>query len=137
MACCRARSGASSPPVYAPVLREPAPGDGTPPHLAPRRVDRDFLARVPLFADLAAPLRAALAGRAARACGWRAGEMLFEAGDPGDAIYVVRAGRLRDPGAGPARRSSRELGRGASIGELALLSVGPRRHRSAPRAPAT
>ncbi|MGH9091636.1 MAG: MDR family MFS transporter, partial [Acidimicrobiales bacterium] len=49
----------------------------------------------------------------------QAGQVLFRAGDPGDALYALRQGRLevRLP-QGPAR----ELRPGASLGELALLT---------------
>jgi predicted acylesterase/phospholipase RssA len=54
-----------------------------------------------------------------------AGEWLFHGGDPGDAMYVVRAGRLEvvDEAAGVVIR---ELGRGDALGELALLTASPR-----------
>ena len=110
------------PPVDAPVLRDPS-GD-RPLHLATPESTEDFLARVPLFADLAASLRAALADRSTTVR-LRTGEQLFRAGDPGDALYIVRAGRLEV--LAPDERSVvRELGRGASVGELALLSASER-----------
>ncbi|MGO9489921.1 MAG: MFS transporter [Solirubrobacteraceae bacterium] len=84
----------------------------------------DFLAHAPLFSGLDAPLRESLASRA-RAIRLDAGEWLFREGDPGDAMYVVRAGRLEivDEAAGVVIR---ELGRGDALGELALLSASPR-----------
>ena len=111
------------PPVYAPRLRTP---NGNPaPHLLPAESPADFLGRVPLFADLADPLRAALAERATtHRLG--AGEYLFRAGDPADALYVVRAGRLEVIAPDPEQAVVRELGRGSSVGELALLSESPR-----------
>lgn len=56
------------------------------------------------------------------------GELLFRQGDPGDGLYLVVAGRLRaviedDSG---ERRVVREMGRGESIGEMALVSGAPR-----------
>ena len=53
----------------------------------------------------------------------RAGEILFKAGDPGDALFLVQSGRLevRHPG-GPAP----DLCAGAVVGELALLTDAPR-----------
>jgi len=62
---------------------------------------------------------------------WRflaGGEVLFRAGDAGDAMYVVLSGRVRVL----VERSDgtieiiRELGRGESVGELALLTDKPR-----------
>jgi NTE family protein len=84
----------------------------------------DFLAHVPLFAGLEAPLREALASRA-RAVRVEAGDWLFREGDPGDAMYIVRAGRLEIVDE-VANAVIRELGRGDALGELALLSASPR-----------
>jgi NTE family protein len=84
----------------------------------------DFLANVPLFAGLEPSLRETLAART-RGVRMNAGEWLFHGGDPGDAMYVVRAGRLEvvDEAAGVVIR---ELGRGDALGELALLTASPR-----------
>src|SRR4051812_43853998 len=84
----------------------------------------DFLAGVPIFAGLTPPLREALAERA-RTLRLRHGEWLFRQGDTGDALYIVRAGRLRviDEWAGTVLG---EFGRGAAVGELALLTSAPR-----------
>jgi len=59
-----------------------------------------------------------------------AGETLFRAGDPGDALYIVARGGveiLAAPSAVPheAPRIA-ELGEGSAFGEMALLSGGPR-----------
>jgi EmrB/QacA subfamily drug resistance transporter len=98
--------------------------DGPTPRSPSRESAADFLARAPLFAGLEAPLREALAGRV-RAVRVKAAEWLFHEGDPGDALYVVRAGRLEvvDEAAGVVIR---ELGRGDAFGELALLDSSPR-----------
>ncbi len=94
--------------------------------LAPGRAEStaDFLGNVPLFADLEPELRTSLAEEA-RLVHVDAGEWLFHEGDPGDAMYVVRAGRLEvvDERAGSVIR---ELGRGDALGELALLTASPR-----------
>ena len=54
-----------------------------------------------------------------------AGAWLFHEGDAGDALYVVRAGRMEivDEAAGT---TIREIGRGDAVGELALLTDSPR-----------
>ena len=62
---------------------------------------------------------------------WRslaAGSVLFRQGDPGDALFMLVDGRLRvvvDDGAG-GERTVDEVGRGASVGEAALLTGEPR-----------
>ena len=79
----------------------------------------DFLARVPLFSALDAKLLEEVAATA-REVHLPAGEWLFREGDAGDAMYVVRAGRIqivdRDG------KVFRELGKGAALGELALIT---------------
>ncbi len=84
----------------------------------------DFLGAVPLFAELEPALREALVSRT-REVSIAAGEWLFREGEPGDALYVVRAGRLEvvDEGTGAVLS---ELGRGDALGELALLTESPR-----------
>ncbi|MGH7855644.1 MAG: cyclic nucleotide-binding and patatin-like phospholipase domain-containing protein [Candidatus Binatia bacterium] len=56
------------------------------------------------------------------------GETLFRAGDAGDSMYVVMAGRLRifAEGNNDTAVAIREIGRGESVGELALLTGKPR-----------
>ncbi len=58
----------------------------------------------------------------------RRGEAPFHQGDPGDAWYVVASGRLRIVGkdADGRERVLNEIGRGASLGETALLADLPR-----------
>ena len=84
-----------------------------------------FLSSVPLLADLPAPMRAMLAEQS-RPLHVSAGDWLFRKGDPGDAMYVVRAGRLEVTVDGPDGPTVRELGRGAALGELSLLTESPR-----------
>jgi predicted acylesterase/phospholipase RssA/CRP-like cAMP-binding protein len=52
------------------------------------------------------------------------GAMLFDQGDAGDMLYIVAHGRLRVSVAGPrgGRHVVAELGRGESVGEMALLT---------------
>ncbi len=57
----------------------------------------------------------------------RAGDVVIRQGDAGDRLYLVRSGRLRvlvEQEDGP--KVVRELGVGAAIGELALLTGSPR-----------
>ncbi len=84
----------------------------------------DFLGSAPLFADLDLALRARIAERL-RLVRVDAGDYLFREGDAGDAMYLVRTGRLEvlDERSG---RLIRELGRGDVLGELALISDTPR-----------
>jgi len=57
------------------------------------------------------------------------GEILFRAGDPGDALFIVAQGKLdvisAVPGNGNGERLA-ELGEGQAFGEMALLSGEPR-----------
>ena len=60
-----------------------------------------------------------------------AGEIVFRAGDPGEALYIVARGKVEvladAPGGRPvAGKSIAELGAGHAFGEMALLSGGPR-----------
>jgi EmrB/QacA subfamily drug resistance transporter len=122
------------------VLREPSDEPLPPPRPRARRSIRvdgaisdgppapelpwQFLARSPLFADLEPRLLEQLAERS-RPLRLAAGEWLFREGDPGDAMYLVRAGRLQVLG-GSSDVVVRELGRGDALGELALLTHSPR-----------
>jgi NTE family protein/lysophospholipid hydrolase len=56
------------------------------------------------------------------------GELLFRAGEPGDALYLVVNGRLRATASDSSGRQRLlgEIGRGECVGELALLSGEPR-----------
>ena len=56
-----------------------------------------------------------------------AGETVFQAGDPGDALYIVGRGRVTvlQPAEG-GERAIAELGEGKAFGEMALLSSAPR-----------
>ncbi len=95
------------------------------PRAAPRAESAaEFLARTPIFAGLEPPLREAVAAQA-RTVRVPAGSYLFHEGDPGDAMYVVRAGRLEvlDETTGAVIR---QLGRGDGFGELAVLTASPR-----------
>ena len=60
----------------------------------------------------------------------RAGEILFRAGDPGDALYIVASGKVDVLGVdgrdGAIGRSIAQLGEGLAFGEMALLTGGAR-----------
>jgi NTE family protein len=84
--------------------------------------DVTLLAGVRLFADLPPEQLAALA-RVGRQVEVRAGQLLFEQGQPGDTLYVVRSGRVEVVVDGDIVRAH---GRGEAFGELALLSGGRR-----------
>lgn len=69
--------------------------------------------------------------RLAASGGWLAlqpGEVLFQAGDPGDAVYVVVDGEVEVRNSTPDGRDVRlvALGPGALVGEMAALDGGPR-----------
>jgi predicted acylesterase/phospholipase RssA/CRP-like cAMP-binding protein/MFS family permease len=84
----------------------------------------DFLARTPLFSDIEPELHKQVAAKS-HPRHLAAGQWLFREHEPADAMYVVRAGRLEvvDEAAGAVIR---ELGRGDTLGELALLTDSPR-----------
>src|SRR4051812_18877226 len=99
---------------------------------------RKSLAGIPLLAGLAedidrgsTPLEAgpwAELAESAQLVRVRAREFLFRQGDPGDSLYVVLRGRLEIvvEGEGAELKVIRVLGRGDSVGELALLTESPR-----------
>lgn len=55
----------------------------------------------------------------------RAGEVVFRAGDPGDALYVIVGGAVEVIDE-PSQRTLAELGPGQAFGEMALLAGGAR-----------
>lgn len=105
-------------PAPSRVAREPRPESAA-----------DFLKQAPIFAGLSDPVREKIAD-SSTAVSLRAGEWLFRGGDRGDALFVVRAGRLEvvvgDAGGDEDGRVVRVLGRGVALGELALLTDSPR-----------
>ena len=82
----------------------------------------NVLAEVPLFASLSARHLRHVAGLA-RIRRFHEGAVMIDAGDAGDALYVLLDGRatVRVPGRGTVR-----LDMSAFVGELALLDDGPR-----------
>lgn len=84
------------------------------------------LADVPLFAGVDDGVLCALEEQAAERR-LLAGESLFHQGDPADDLHVVLQGRLRVTVTdGEGTRDVAELGPGAAVGELALLTGAPR-----------
>jgi len=83
-----------------------------------------FLAQTPLFSDIDPQLLGQLAAKS-RTRRLAAGKWLFRERDPGDEMYVVRAGRLEvvDEGTGAVIREYR---RGDALGEAALVTNSPR-----------
>ncbi len=85
-----------------------------------------FLRQVTLFAPLDDDLRGAIAAQS-RPVTLPAGQWLFRQGDVGDALYVVRTGRLEVVVEGSSSsRVVNVLKRGAVLGELALVTDEPR-----------
>jgi CRP/FNR family cyclic AMP-dependent transcriptional regulator len=82
----------------------------------------NVIAEVPLFADLGARQRRKVASLA-QIRRFATGAQLVRAGDPGDALYIVLDGKVSVVQRG---KSSRALGIGTIVGELALLDGGPR-----------
>ena len=84
----------------------------------------EFLARTPLFSGIDPQLVEQLAAKS-RTRRLAAGKWLFRERDPGDAMYVVRAGRLEvvDEGTGAVIGEYR---RGDALGETALVTDSPR-----------
>ncbi len=102
--------------IYLPT---PALGGGPAPVAGPTSVS---VAALPLFGRLPEEVRASL-DATARERHLEAGALLFGAGDPADSVFVVRAGRLEVV---VGDEVVRELGPGAVVGELALLTAGTR-----------
>jgi CRP-like cAMP-binding protein len=75
------------------------------------------LRRVTAFADLEEATLCDVVGASSNFV-WRAGEAIFEQGDPADALYVVLSGRIRIEEAG---REVARLAPGEFFGELSLL----------------
>ncbi|HZS35679.1 MAG TPA: mechanosensitive ion channel family protein [Polyangia bacterium] len=86
----------------------------------------DAVARVGLFAPLGAAERESLA-RALRLALYGAGEVILRAGDPGDSLYIIRAGevsvRIHVDG---LEKEVARLGVGQFFGEMSLMTGEPR-----------
>ena len=88
---------------------------------------RTIVGEVTLFSLLSGEEQEQLAGQMTE-CFLRAGDIVFQRGDAGDAFYVVASGRARVVGRDAAGRevSLALLKRGDHFGEVALLSNVPR-----------
>lgn len=85
-----------------------------------------MLKRVPLFAGLT-PAKLKLLAFTSERVVWRAGEVLFRQGDPGDAAYVILSGRaavLAESDKGPIHVA--DIEDNAIVGEIAILCGAPR-----------
>jgi ATP-binding cassette subfamily B protein len=90
------------------------------------RLDPARLAAVPIFAELPAAAREAVAGRLGVEL-YDAGQTVFYEGDPGDRFFVIARGKVAVvAGAGPSERCLAVLADGDFFGELALLPGAPR-----------
>lgn len=87
----------------------------------------DYLAQVPLFADLDASTLQGIATHL-RVRAFAAGEIIFHRGDPGQVMYIVRQGKVKISLTSPDGQevSLALLGPGECFGELALLDGQPR-----------
>ncbi|MCV7146217.1 MFS transporter [Mycobacterium riyadhense] len=108
-----------NPPARRPTPRRVSAAADQRPATSP---EVDPLANLPLFAGLDAVALVELRNSAEHV-ELEAGSYLFRAGEPADALYVVRSGRLQ------VLRDDvvvTELGRGEVVGELGLLIAAPR-----------
>jgi uncharacterized membrane protein len=89
--------------------------------------DAALLADLPLFAALG-PEELALLSQAVEVIQLPAGQALFKAGDPGDALYIVTSGEVEISVVDRAGQKIVLTGRhrGDVFGELAMLDAGPR-----------
>ena len=83
------------------------------------------LAATPLFAGMPSDALQALVANL-QLVSLERGEVLFRAGDPSDALYVIAEGELSVQGEGPPAVELSRLGPGAFLGEVALMTDQPR-----------
>jgi CRP-like cAMP-binding protein len=88
---------------------------------------RSALERVPLFRDLGSDDLSTLA-RSVRTRRYRRGEVIFHQGDPGDALHIILAGRVKisSPSDTGVEAILATLRPGEFFGALALLDGAPR-----------
>lgn len=124
------RSATGAPARLRPAAATPAPpDDGNTIHLGHRGNGDvggavDLLGRTPLFALLDERIQQKIAERSGTVR-LTTGEWLYRSGDPAEAVYVVRSGRVEivDEAGG---RVTAGLGRGEVVGAVALLNGGAR-----------
>ncbi|MCE3266642.1 MAG: conserved transrane transport protein [Solirubrobacterales bacterium] len=121
------RRGTAPQPRPAPRVLPPAPAAETRPR--PESA-ADFLGRTPIFSGVPVQVLEEIASRSS-AVSVAAGDWLFRTGDDADSMFVIRAGRLEvvkgdADGSAADGEIVRVLGRGAALGELALLTAQPR-----------
>jgi CRP-like cAMP-binding protein len=83
------------------------------------------LAATPLFAGMPSDALQALVANL-QLVSLERGELLFRAGDPSDALYVIVEGELSVQNPGPPVTELSRLGPGAFLGEVALMTDQPR-----------
>jgi NTE family protein len=111
-------------PTARPRPRRVIEPDNAEPIAASAESVAEFLARIPLFADLEQGLGQHLAAKSSTRH-LAAGQWLFRQHEPAGALYVIRAGRLEAVDE-PGGTVIREYVRGDTVGELALLTGSPR-----------
>lgn len=99
----------------------------TPAHGSPSMSADDLIAQSPFFAALEPADRAAVAALLRRRA-VKAGQTLFQRGDPGREMLIVAEGRIRLSVLSPEGRelSLRHAGPGSLIGEISVLDGEPR-----------
>ena len=87
----------------------------------------DFLVCLPVFKHLDKPTLQALSAELGKKT-LPAGAVLFNQGEPGDALYLIESGRMRIQAdiEGAGETVINELGAGDCVGEMALLTGQPR-----------
>lgn len=96
---------------------------------ARRRLHRSLL--VGVLSDWIGPMDPKIVGELEHVIEWitiPAGEVLFRQGDPGDSWYIAASGRIEAVVTDTAgtQRVVGEVGRGESVGEMALITGNPR-----------
>ncbi len=96
--------------------------------MLPERMDRQaLLGTIPMFEGLGDEDLDALASSLVERR-FAAGQMIFNLGDPGDAMYIIAEGHVNIhlPGEASRRVSLKDITRGEYFGELALFDSKPR-----------
>jgi CRP/FNR family transcriptional regulator, cyclic AMP receptor protein len=90
-------------------------------------LDREFLARTPIFAGLPERVIELIAG-AVRTVELAAGEQLLREGDPARSMFIVQDGEIEifKHGKGGAEQRLAILTQGDCLGEMSLIDIQPR-----------